>query len=170
MADSEMLTAQLAAMADRQAITDLIYRYCRSMDRIDHELGYSLWHDDATADYGDVFKGSGRGFIDWACEQHSAMLGHSHQVSNILLELAGDSASSESYVTATLRFVQEGKTMQIRVHGRYLDRWVRRSGRWAIAQRVYVQDLDEIAEVTTTGMQGGGSRDRHDPSYQFLAD
>lgn len=26
------------AIADRQAITDVIYRYCRAMDRIDHVL------------------------------------------------------------------------------------------------------------------------------------
>ena len=42
----------LQEVADRQAITDQIYRYCRAMDRIDHELGYSIWHEDAVADYG----------------------------------------------------------------------------------------------------------------------
>jgi hypothetical protein len=32
-------TETLRMLADRQAITDLIYRYCRAMDRIDVELG-----------------------------------------------------------------------------------------------------------------------------------
>ena len=50
----------LAALIDRQAITDQIYRYCRAMDRMDHEQGYAIWHEDGTADYGsDVFQGSG---------------------------------------------------------------------------------------------------------------
>lgn len=56
------------ALADRQAITDLIYRYCRSVDRLDIPLGYSIWHDAATADYGaDVYQGDGRGAIDHIC-------------------------------------------------------------------------------------------------------
>ena len=46
MEDAELLRS----LVDHQAITDLIYRYCRSMDRIDAERGYSIWHDDAVAD------------------------------------------------------------------------------------------------------------------------
>ncbi|MEO6248222.1 MAG: nuclear transport factor 2 family protein [Sphingomicrobium sp.] len=38
--------------ADRAAIIDLIYRYCRLVDRLDHALGYGAWRDDGTADYG----------------------------------------------------------------------------------------------------------------------
>ena len=54
--------ARLEAAADRQEITDLIYRYCRAMDRMDHEQGYAIWHEDGTADYGpDVFQGTGQG-------------------------------------------------------------------------------------------------------------
>ena len=39
-----------STLADRQAIVDLIYRYCRSVDRLDIPLGHSIWHDDAIAD------------------------------------------------------------------------------------------------------------------------
>lgn len=35
----------LAALVDRQQITDLIYRYCRSVDRLDIPLGHSVWHE-----------------------------------------------------------------------------------------------------------------------------
>src|ERR1700754_4718883 len=93
----------LQSVSDRQQITDQIYRYCRAMDRIDHELGYSIWHEDGTADYGHNFQGTGRAFIDHVCQQHAGLQQHSHQVSNIIIELDGDSAGSEAYVTATLR-------------------------------------------------------------------
>ena len=33
----------LRAAADRQEITDLIHRYCRSVDRLDVPLGRSIW-------------------------------------------------------------------------------------------------------------------------------
>jgi len=44
----------LQDLADRQAISDLIYRYCRSVDRIDIPLGHSIWHEDGIADYGEA--------------------------------------------------------------------------------------------------------------------
>lgn len=166
---NEADTETLRSVADRQAITDQIYRYCRAMDRIDHELGYSIWHDDGTADYGaDVFVGSGRGFIDHVCIQHGHLLVHSHQVTNIVIELDGDLASSEAYVTARLRMERGGKLLQMVVLSRYLDRWSKRAGRWAIDHRETVMDMDEIREVVPMKQHDTGRRDRDDPSYGFL--
>jgi hypothetical protein len=156
-------------MNDREAITDLIYRYCRAMDRIDHELGYSVWHEDGTADYGaDVFQGSGRGFIDHVCAQHSQLLHHSHQMSNIIIELDGDRAGSESYVTATLRMKRGDALQQISVWCRYVDTWSKRGGRWGIDHRIAIRDFDEIRDVTAMFDNDTGKRDKTDPSYLVL--
>lgn len=163
------MKAQLQEMTDREAITDQIYRYCRAMDRIDHELGYSIWHEDGTADYGaDVFQGSGRDFVDHVCKQHSGTLTHSHQVTNIIIELDGDQAGSEACVTANLRIMRGETLMQITVWNRYIDKWSRRDGRWAIDKRVTVIDFDEIRAVTPMSKMSRGSRDRNDPSYAAL--
>lgn len=158
----------LTQVADRQAITDQIYRYCRAMDRIDHQLGYSVWHEDGTADYGDTFQGTGRGFIDHVCAQHSQMQQHSHQMSNIIVELDGDKAGSESYVTATLRMVRGDKTMQISVISRYVDTWSKRDGRWALDHRIAVMEMDEMREITPMKVHDTARRDRSDPSYAVL--
>ena len=40
---------------DRLAITDSIYRYCRSVDRLDVALGHSVFHPDSYADF-DIYK------------------------------------------------------------------------------------------------------------------
>lgn len=158
----------LQTLADRQAITDQIYRYCRAMDRIDHELGYSIWHEDGTADYGEaVFVGSGRGFVDHVCAQHAQLLVHSHQVTNIVIELDGDRAASEAYVTAHLRMERGGKLLQMVVISRYLDRWSRREGRWALDHRQTVMDMDEVREITPMKSHEV-RRDRSDPSYLTL--
>ncbi len=158
----------LRAVADRQAITDQIYRYCRAMDRIDHALGYTVWHPDGTADYGTgFFQGSGRGFVDHVCAQHAGLLCHSHQMSNIIIELDGDMAGSESYVTATLRIEREGRLMQMVVLSRYVDRWSRRDGVWALDHRQAVMDMDEIREVTPM-RRHVVLRDSNDPSYTVL--
>jgi hypothetical protein len=163
-------TGTLRAVADRQAITDLIYRYCRAMDRIDPELGYTIWHADGIADYGeDVFKGLGRDFIDHVCAQHRRTLGHSHQVTNVVIELDGDRAGSEAYCTANLRVARGDALMQITVWNRYIDTWSRRDGVWGIDRRTTVIDFDEIREVKPMSSGTRGSRDRHDPSYAVLA-
>jgi hypothetical protein len=155
----------LRATADRQAITDVIYRYCRAVDRIDPELGYSIWNEDAIADYGSIYQGSGRGVIDLICAQHQHLLCHSHQVSNILIELDGDAASSEAYVTANLRMQAGEQLKQISIWARYVDQWSRRNGRWGIDRRVVIRDFDEIRDATAMGQVSEGQRDRTDPSY-----
>jgi hypothetical protein len=161
--------ATLRAMADRQAITDVIYRYCRAMDRIDPELGYTVWHEDGEADYGaDVYQGSGRGFIDWVCGTHRGAITHAHQVTNILIELDGDRAASEAYVFSDLRAGQGDQVKQITTFGRYVDQWSRRGGRWAIDKRIAIRDFAEMRDVTPMPLPERGRRDRSDPSYSVL--
>lgn len=160
----------LSELADKQAIRDLIYTYCRAVDRLDVPLGHSIWHEDSYADYGpDYYQGPGKGVIDTICEHHLGLLSHSHQVTNILIELDGDDAGSEAYVTGTMRMERDGKLFHLGVWGRYLDRWQRREGRWGLLHRVVVFDHQEMRETSDMPAHGiAPSRDRDDPSYQIL--
>ena len=154
--------------ADRLAIIEQIYRYCRSVDRLDVPLGHGVFHADATARF-PTYEGSGRGWIDFICEEHRKFLHHSHQVTNIVLELAGDRAGSEAYVTATLRAREaDGRLMQRQFWARYVDDWSRRDGHWAIDARECVIDFAEVREVTPLGEHDRPRRDRDDPSYAVL--
>jgi hypothetical protein len=163
--------AELQDVADRQAITDLIYRYCRSVDRLDIPLGHSIWHQDGYADYGAaVYQGDGRGVIDHICAQHRHTLHHSHQVSNIIIDLDGDRAGSESYVTAALRVRRGEQLKHMMVWGRYIDQWSRRDGRWGLDKRISIRDFDEVRDVTAIYEHNTGRRDRSDPSYSVLRD
>jgi hypothetical protein len=166
-----MSTATQLQVADRLAITDLIYRYCRAVDRLDIPLGHSVWHADGHADYGaDVYQGNGRGVIDHICAQHLHTLHHSHQVSNIIVTLRGDVAGSESYVTANLRLKRGDQLLQMSVWGRYIDRWSRRDGRWGLENRLSIRDFDEVREVRAMHDHDVGRRDSSDPSYAVLTD
>lgn len=164
----------LQALADRQAITELIYRYCRSVDRLDIPLGQSIWHEDGHADYGEWFyQGPGKGVIELICKQHRNMLNHSHQISNILIQLDGDHAGSESYVAVSLRGQDGAKLWQVSVWGRYIDSWSRRDGRWGLDKRIFICDFDEMRDVHETEMEMAprrdtGKRDSSDPSYAVL--
>jgi hypothetical protein len=166
---NELDTRTLREVADRQQISDLIYRYCRSVDRLDIALGHSIWNQGGVADYGaSVYQGDGRGVIDHICAQHRHTLHHSHQVSNIVIELDGDRAGSESYVTAALRVKRGDKLLQMTIRGRYVDRWSRHDGRWGLDQRLSIRDFDEVREVSALAEHDVGRRDRSDPSYEVL--
>ena len=157
----------LRELHDRQEIETLIHRYCRSVDRIDAELGHSIFHPDATADYGDFYQGTGRGAIDAICESHRLLVAHSHQITTTTIVIDGNRAGSEAYHFAAVRMEAEGKLMQVSVWGRYLDTWSKRNGAWGIDHRLVVRDLDEFREVTPL-TPGVPERSKDCPSSSVL--
>jgi len=163
-----MSHAALADLLAKQSITEQIYAYCRAMDRMDADLGRAVWHETGTADYGSIFKGTGHGFIDWVNKQHSALLMHSHQVTNILVKVKGRYATSESYLTVALRHEENGHLLETVSRGRYVDRWSRRKKKWAIDHRIFIYDFGETHEVARNRIDGWGRRDETDFSYAVL--
>jgi hypothetical protein len=154
----------------RDEIHQVLMRYCRGLDRMDRAMASTVWHDDATVDYRGYFTGTGEGFLDWVWPAHAGLDSHAHQITNVLIEVDGDTATSEAYVTVVLRGTSGGRSFTLANIGRYLDTWERRDGRWAIVRRVYVDDLKDLAGPT--GLDGPaaglGARDRSDPSYDAL--
>jgi len=167
-----MAEDELAILLAKQEITEQIYNYCRSMDRIDNELGGAVWHRDGTADFGEPYYGSGAGWIEQVSGQHATgWLSTSHMVCNITIRVDGDNASSESYVHAILQSAPtDGKRTQLTVRGRNLDRWSKRDGRWAIDQRRLLMDLASTGDAVGEGsfFDPWGSRDKNDPSYRYV--
>jgi hypothetical protein len=164
-----MSATDLRALLDRQAIADKLAAYCRAVDRLDVPLGHTVFHADAHADYGaSLYQGDGRGVIDFICHSHLSTTNHSHQICNSTVTLDGDVAGSETYFHSATRLEMDGKPVQIRVWGRYLDTWSRRGGDWAIDKRLTMFDFDEVREVTRTLRGDEGARDRSDPSYAVL--
>jgi hypothetical protein len=159
----------------KQAITEVIYRYCRGLDRMDRALADTVWHPGGTADYGPMFAGTGAGFLDWVWQSHTGFEAHSHQITNILITVAseGDRAASESYVTVALRLPPNaGRVFDVVGRGRYLDRWSQRGGVWAIDHRRYVHDIQALYEAhPSPGMETSGPtgrRDASDPSHELF--
>jgi hypothetical protein len=160
----------------KQAITEVIYRYCRAFDRIDHDLALTIWHADGTCNYTNLPNTPDMLVRDYfpPSEIHRANLrNHSHQVSNILIEVAGGRAVSESYFTASLQTQPiDGRITEQVYRGRYLDRWSKREHRWAIDHRHVVFDSCtpydfEAARIETVQL-ALSRRDRADPSYALF--
>lgn len=166
-----MSDSLLDEVAAKIAIRDVLSRYCRGLDRMDKEMAYATWHPDGTAHYIDMYEGTGHGFVDWVWESHAAMETHSHQITNSLIEVDGDTAKSESYVTVLLwtRPTDAGDRTEIVARSRYLDRWSRRDGRWAIDHRTHVADTQTFTTLTPEQQAPPqGKRDESDVSFEFI--
>ena len=157
-----MQEQELSTLLAKDAIIEVMSRYCRAMDRIDAKLGYTVWHEDGTADYAPSYAGTGHGFIDWVCDFHRTLEGHSHQISNSLIEVKGDKAVSETYVHALLI----EKEIITAAYGRYLDNWSCRDGVWAIDQRFFAYDANYVIEKRA--QIGRMARDPSDRSYRLF--
>jgi hypothetical protein len=166
-----MTTDPVAALLDRQAITEVLYRYSRAMDRMDREEALAVFHPDAKLLYAHIPLESPQAFVDWVWGVHEQLIRHSHQNSNILIRLDGDRAASETYVHAYLcRSLGNNRIQMRNVKGRYLDLWERRRGRWAIANRQYVHEFEEVQELEDLVPDSitASKRDRSDPSYSLF--
>ena len=181
---TEDLERAVAELQDRQAIADCLATYSRGVDRLDRELLLSVYHDDAVDDHG-VFVGTPEEFADWAIGMHTAThLSHQHCIFNSTCDLDGDVAHTETYYMF-VGLNRKGTPLTMS-GGRYLDRFEKRDGRWAIAARVCIRDwaplteipdqLDQAAMTVVKGlseetkelMRSGKqpSRDRDDVSYE----
>jgi hypothetical protein len=145
-------TPTIEELAAKQAITEVIHRYCRGMDRMDAEITRSCWHAGGTDDHAPVFKGTVEGFIEWLWPVHAAMTTTRHVVSNILidLDLENGRAGSETYWSLVLRVPRDGVEYDIIAGGRYLDRFECIDEVWAIRHRSSLMDVSRVDAVRQT--------------------
>jgi hypothetical protein len=144
------IEARLRLVEDRQAIHDVIVRYCRGVDRSDPDLVLSAFHDDAIDNHFGVVLP----FREAIGTLQAARSGSPpskttsmHNICNVLIELDGDIARCESYVIVIVRIPQDGGAIDWMHAGRYVDRFERRNGVWRIAHRTVVYDLERFDEV-----------------------
>lgn len=172
--DDEMaaMRDRLGRIEDRQAIHDLLMRYCRGVDRLDRALILSVYHPDGWDDHGS-FQGSPEAFADWVFSGHRDKIACcTHFLSNSLVHFDGpDVAHGESYVIAVHRRLIDGALHDMMGAGRYIDRFERRDGAWKIARRTVIGDWDRIDPVDRqwsgplTEALAPGRRSADDPSY-----
>lgn len=156
MSEADMSDSAVAGydrLVARADIQDLLWRYCRGIDRCDVELVRSVYHPGATDDHG-IFVGDAGEFADmvvpllaqtYRCTQH--------QLSNMLIDIDGDRANAETYFTAYHREhdTPDSATTEPRMvvfGGRYLDELERRDGRWGIVTRVVAHDWSDAYSLT----------------------
>jgi hypothetical protein len=123
-----------------EEIRQAALRYCRGVDRLDAQLMFSAYHEDAIDDHG-VFVGPARQLCERVVASHRRYDATMHCILNHAIEFTGeDTATGEIYNVTYLRQTADGETVLHTWWGRYLDRYECRDGRWAIAHRVCVHE------------------------------
>lgn len=174
------LEARLLELLDKQEISECLTRYARAMDRLDEELLLSCYHPDGLDHHPDSSEGKGA-FCGTAPEfwknfgdRHRRLNldGHHHALSNITIEITGDTAHTETY------YIFDGLNQDGSLHmygGRYIDRLEKRDGHWKIAaracinewmaelNRIKIEDPKTLAEIAEPGVS---TRDKTDRSYE----
>jgi ketosteroid isomerase-like protein len=162
--------AELAAMLAERAITKVLFRYTRGVDRLDWDLVRSCFHPDAVLVYGN--ETTPEGFIEGAKVGLPTYRLTQHAVSNVQIEVAGDIAWSEAYCLARHRIPGAGgqQDSDFLWGGRYVDRFERRENEWRIARRTVVHEWTTIEPVPAVWQNAAaftqGRRDREDIVYR----
>lgn len=145
---------QVQALLDRQAITDVLIRYCRGADRGDAALMAECYHPDADEDHGGTFKGAAADYVAMLAPILPRTGIMTHTTSNILIDLDGDTARVESHILAFARLKKDGEKFDTLTLARALDRFERRNGAWKIAQRRMVWEWNHEMPMAETWGRG----------------
>ncbi|MFT4825748.1 MAG: hypothetical protein ACJAUG_001915 [Halioglobus sp.] len=162
----------LYELQNQLAIQQVIFTHCRGLDRLDAPVLRSCYWPDAEVDYGS-FKGLAETFCNLVVEALPASYELTqHKVGNTLVEVSGETARSESYVTAYHLIL--GGQQEMIFSGRYLDRLQMRDDCWKILHRTVVMDWSRTTAIEDgrdseafAALQNGGIRDQ-DPLSDFL--
>jgi hypothetical protein len=191
----QTLPASVLALLDKQAIHEVLCHYCRALDRCDLELMKRVYWEDAVDAHG-VYEGNAHefaAFIIRGIQQWFVVA--THAISNVLIELDGNTAYSEAYLFSYCRV--EGTREKVEavfgpeyagryaydgtgpafhdfvMGGRYVDKLTKRGEEWRIAKRTVVHDWNQNFPSTSLwsgGIYGQlqllGKRDRSDAAYE----
>jgi hypothetical protein len=182
----------LEELCDREAIRDVVYKYCHAIDRRDPDMLRTVYWPEAVEDHALINAGV-EAFIAMAMDIVAACVVTQHRVDNILIHIENESARVESYVNAYHRMegpsvphwrtkpgpVPEsgrGEFAEFFTGSRYIDRMEKRGGIWRIRSRKLMQDWYRIVEAQSwdnypyAGEHAYGTHDHTDPGFLLFKD
>lgn len=185
---TDELAAKIQELSDRlwvaeakEEIRRKLYLYARGDDRQNAEISKQAFAEDSYVDYGtspdmgEIFKGSGWDWCEYCANTTDKGISagggfYAHQIYNILINVSGNQAGSETYVTAPVMIPQEDGTYQVLgTQARYCDKWECRDGDWVIVERMVTNDFGWFLQSSGLNTPYECTFDESDPSYAALA-
>jgi hypothetical protein len=169
-------TEVLSALAAKQEITEVLFRYCRGCDRADETALRACFHPGSMHSHGS-FKGLSADFVDMAMRVVRPLKSCTHMLTNVMIEFDGDRAVSECHFLAHHRRQRADGAAEedMFVKGRYLDRFEKRDGAWKIVSRTGLHDFERVLEPADRMLASAppeqlGRKWPDDPLYALLGD
>ena len=156
--------ARLSRLWDEHEIKDVIYRYCRGVDRHDLDLVRTCYHGDAQDEHGS-FAGNVDEFLLWLESLLVRYTWTMHCVANVLIDFGDDpkAAVCETYGVAMHRSPEKKAYLNLVSGFRYIDRFEKRESDWRVAHRKVISEWSiqppdeawwEIPEHVAQGARG----------------
>ncbi len=171
------VSKMMKELADREAIRDVLLRYCRGSDRCDTAMVLDAYWPDAHDDHME-FSGTPEEFVDYSTPILQTMRFSQHQLINVLICIDGNTAEVESYFQGYHSIPSDnGDRHDVIAAGRYLDIFEKRIDEWRILKRFVI--VDWFREFPDTGNWNAGpfgmgdkvkrgDLKPHDLSYKFF--
>jgi len=173
-------TEKILQVWDRQEIEQLMYRHARSLDRMDGELMKSTYWPEAIEELEDTITGQFQwsqkawDFVPMAMQGFSAVTKTQHKITNLLIQLDGNTAGAESYVSSHQQYSDEkGTIKESIVDGRHVFKLEKRNSEWRILHRLSVFEFNTSFDSNAVWADEIGEkfvpkRSKEDVSYRFL--
>jgi hypothetical protein len=138
---TDVAVDELRAVLDRAAIREVMLQYAAGLDRRDFAMVRACFTEDVSAEYSGSQLAPGVDAIIAHVRGVSALRSTMHVVANVVVELRGDTASSETYTLACLADARGGDEVILMRGLRYRDELVRDPERgWLIRRRVHIPE------------------------------
>ena len=122
--------------ADKVQITEVLIRYATGIDSKNWPLFRSCWTDEVDLDYGELGTFTDPdAFTDLFAQVHNPMGPTYHLLSNVVIDVTGDTATARTYVHAVLMVTPGDNAPWVDVIGHYDDELVRGPDGWRIRRR-----------------------------------
>ena len=166
----EQLEKEMTELRDREAIRDVIHRYCHAVDRCDLEELKGCYHPDGYDDHG-FYAGNAHEFAAYVIPVLEQVDSSMHSITNTRIKIDGTKAACASQWSVIHRLKHEAGFADFWHQGRYLDIFEKRDEEWKILHRVVVGDFDRWIETLDlrSAMSGSpntplvGCRGKNDP-------
>jgi hypothetical protein len=143
--------ARLRAIEDRNALGDLLHRYCRTLDEADHEGLRSCVTDDLHAEHGEMIPPIEGGDAFVAVVQHAppSIKRWQHYVSNLEIDVRGDEATVWAFLHAWHEVDLGAGYQLVPAGGRYEIDAVRTDDGWRMRRLIvhHTWEPPEIAKI-----------------------
>lgn len=159
----ERLEGELQELRDREAIREVIHRYCQAVDRCDLEMLKSCYHPDGYDDHG-FFAGNAHEFAEYVIPCLARIDSSMHAITNTRFKFDGKRAACTSQWSVIHRLKNEDGFTDFWHQGRYLDVFEKRDHEWKILHRVIAGDFDRwIHTLDIRSPHHGSASPAHTP-------